>query len=301
MKKALLFLDAADPAELAELLSAAQRLYGRSRYETHSVLVQGDGPDLESAAGLVQALGELHREVGFNAVLFRGSRLAGMLAPRLAARLEAGLVTEVVDIRRDSGRVALLRRVGGVQLLVRIASRARGPLIVAIRPGAIPRVSTRREATHTAVFSTKPVAGAAGQVVLVGRRPKDPPGDIRDAEILISGGGGVLGSFDELQKLAAVMGGHVAASRRAVDLGAAARAIQVGQSGRTVSPRLYMALGIDGAGQHIEGLRNIESIISVNTNRHAPICSISDIVVEGDANEFIKLLCRRIARGTTAA
>jgi electron transfer flavoprotein alpha subunit len=138
-------------------------------------------------------------------------------------------------------------------------------------------------------------------VVLVGRRSKDPPGDIRDAEILISGGGGVLGSFAELEKLASAMGGRVAASRRAVDVGVAARTIQVGQSGRTVSPTLYMALGIDGAGQHIEGLRNIESIISVNTNRHAPICSISDIVVEGDASEFIERLCRRIAQGTTAA
>lgn len=153
--------------------------------------------------------------------------------------------------------------------------------------------------THTTAFSPSHVQGE--QVVLVGRRPKDPPGDIRDAEILISGGGGVAGSFDELQKLAAVMGGRVTASRRAVDLGVAARAIQVGQSGRTVSPRLYIALGIDGAGQHIEGLRNIESIISVNTNRHAPICSISDIVVEGDAREFIERLCRRINEGTTAA
>lgn len=316
MNKALLFLDAAEPAARAELLGAAHRLYGRSRYETWCVAsdprslegadsphrrirVRGNGLGPGSAAGMAQALDDLHREVGFDAILFRGSRLAGVLAPRLAARLEAGLVTEVVDIRRDRSSVAFVRRVGGGQLLVRIASRPGRPRIVAIRPGAFPRESVRREATHTAVLS--PSRSRTEPVVLVGRRPKDPRGDIRDAEILVAGGGGALGSFPELQKLAAALGGHVAASRRAVDLGVAARAIQVGQSGRTVSPRLYVAVGIDGAGQHIEGLRNIESIISVNTNRRAPICSISDVVVEGDATEFIERLCGRIAEGAAAA
>jgi electron transfer flavoprotein alpha subunit len=316
VKRVLLVQGAAEPAGRAELLVAAHRLYGRSRYETTCVtaepgpldgadsrrpgiLAHGDGPGPESVAGLVQALEELHREVGFDAVLLRSSHLTGMLAPRLAARLGAACVTEVVDIRRHAGGVALVRRAGGGRLLVRSARRADGLLVAAIRPGAFPGASLRREATHSTVLSPGRLAEA--QVVLVGRRAKDPPDDIRDAEILISGGGGALASFAELQRLAAAMGGLVAASRRAVDLGAAARAIQVGQSGRTVSPRLYMAIGIDGAGQHIEGLGDIESIISVNTNRHAPICSISDVVVEGDAREFIERLCRRITEETTAA
>jgi electron transfer flavoprotein alpha subunit len=316
VRRALLFQDAAGPAERGELLAAAHRLYGRSRYETTCVtaepgppdgagsrrpgiLAPGDGLGPESVAGLVQALEGLHREAGFDAILLRGSHLAGMLAPRLAARLGAALVTEVVGIRRQAGSVALVRRAGGGRLLVRIARRADGPLVAVIRPGAFPGAPVPQEATHATVLPPSRLAGE--QVVVVGRRPKDPPGDIRDAEILISGGGGALASFAELQRLAAALGGLVAASRRAVDLGAAARAIQVGQSGRTVSPRLYMAIGIDGAGQHIEGLRDIEAIISVNTNRHAPICAISDVVVVGDAREFIERLCRRIDQETAAA
>jgi electron transfer flavoprotein alpha subunit len=304
VKKVLLFPGDAEPAARAELLAAAHRLYGRSRYETTCVTAdpgprKGDEDSGSHRRGIVEALDELHRDVGFDAILFRGSHLSGMLAPRLAARLGAGLVTDVVDIRHHEGGVAFVRRLGPSELLVRVTSRAGSPLIVAMRPGAFPRESMRREATHTMLLAAPTEADA--QVGLVGRRPKDPPTDIRDAEILISGGGGILGSFDELQKLATAMGGHVAASRRAVDHGVADRALQVGLSGRTVSPRLYVAIGIDGAGQHIEGLRDIESIISVNTNRHAPICSISDVVVEGDATEFIERLCRRLAEGTMAA
>nr|MDA3941003.1 FAD-binding protein [Spirochaetia bacterium] len=112
--------------------------------------------------------------------------------------------------------------------------------------------------------------------------------------VLISGGGGITGGIPQLYSLAEELNGKVSASRRIVDQGLAPRNIQVGHSGKTVSPRLYMALGINGAMQHVEGLRNVESIISVNTARNAPICSLSDIVVEGDAREFVESLTTRI-------
>jgi len=303
VKHVLLFSGDAGPVGLAELLAAAHRLYGQADDETTCVVADpgtlaGDAGAGSRVQGLARALDALHRDAGFDAILFRDSPLAGMLAPRLAARLGAGLVTEVVDI--DHGEV-FVRRVGGGGPAILVARRAEGPMVVIIRPGAFPPEPTGREATNTTVLAAHGEAGETdAPVVLVGRRPKDPPTDIRDAEILVSGGGGVLESFDELAKLATAMGGLVAASRRVVDLGVADRAIQVGQSGRTVSPRLYMAIGIDGSGQHIEGLGDIESIISVNTNRHAPICSISDVVVEGDATDFIERLCRRLAERTTA-
>jgi len=97
--------------------------------------------------------------------------------------------------------------------------------------------------------------------------------------------------------LATLLHGEVSASRAIVDKGIVSRAIQVGQSGKTVSPSLYIALGIHGAIQHIEGLKDVDFIISVNTNKNAPICSISDIVVEGDALTFIHRLVEKIERG----
>jgi electron transfer flavoprotein alpha subunit len=119
--------------------------------------------------------------------------------------------------------------------------------------------------------------------------------DIRDSEILISGGNGVKDAFSDLYQLADALNGTVAASRKLVDQGIAPRSLQVGQSGKTVSPRLYMALGIHGTMQHIAGLRGIESIISINTNRNAPICSLSELVVHGDAAEFINKMVKKIA------
>jgi len=113
---------------------------------------------------------------------------------------------------------------------------------------------------------------------------------------LISGGGGVLEHFDRLQDLSEAMHAQVSASRRLVDSGVASRRIQVGQSGKTVSPRLYIALGIDGSLQHMEGLKNVEHLIAVNTNKDAPICSLADVVIAGDAVEFIDRLLERIER-----
>ena len=88
-----------------------------------------------------------------------------------------------------------------------------------------------------------------------------------------------------------------AASRKVVDSGKADRNIQVGQSGKIVHPRLYIALGIYGALQHVTGLNHVEHIISVNTNKNAPMCSLADLVVEGDAKTFLLNFIKRIRRG----
>ena len=105
-----------------------------------------------------------------------------------------------------------------------------------------------------------------------------------------------MDQFHRLDELALELNAQVSASRRIIDSGIATRKIQVGQSGNTVSPKLYIALGIYGSLQHIEGLKNVENIISVNIDKDAPICSLSDIVVEGDAVEFIEKLVEKIRR-----
>lgn len=105
--------------------------------------------------------------------------------------------------------------------------------------------------------------------------------------------------FHLLERLAEALNGMVAASRKPVDMGRAPRAIQVGQSGKIVSPRLYIAIGISGSSPHVAGIRNAEYLISVNANRHAPICSMSDIVVEGDGRAFVEGLLERIEASST--
>lgn len=118
--------------------------------------------------------------------------------------------------------------------------------------------------------------------------------DIRESRILVSGGGGVAGSFGKLQTLAQSLGARVSSSRRLVDGGIAPRRIQVGQSGKRVSCDLYIAIGIYGAFQHVIGINKVKHLIVVNTDALAPICSLADIVVQGDAIEFIEKLTDRI-------
>ena len=102
--------------------------------------------------------------------------------------------------------------------------------------------------------------------------------------------------FDSIDGLAERLGGMKAASRRVVDSGKCDRSIQVGQSGKIVHPKLYIALGIYGALQHVAGLNRVEHIIAVNTNKNAPMCSLADVVVEGDAKTFVDKLIEKIDR-----
>jgi electron transfer flavoprotein alpha subunit len=164
-----------------------------------------------------------------------------------------------------------------------------------------PRVFTYREpVSKSAEFIDVDVQDIKTPGVrLMERREKPVARDIRDSQVLISGGGGVIRDFDLLERLAEALNGLVAASRKVVDMGRAPRAIQVGQSGKIVSPRLYIAIGISGSSQHVAGIRNAEYLISVNSNRHAPICSMSDIVVEGDGRVFVEELVERIEASST--
>ena len=118
--------------------------------------------------------------------------------------------------------------------------------------------------------------------------------DIRESRILVSGGGGMAGSFDSLKPLAQALGAQVSASRRLVDSGIAPRRIQVGQSGKTVNCELYIAIGIYGAFQHVIGIKKVKYLITVNRNRLAPISSLADIAVEGDTVEFIEKMTARL-------
>jgi electron transfer flavoprotein alpha subunit len=178
------------------------------------------------------------------------------------------------------------------KLMAQIVKTSIGPWMMTIRPHSFKPITVElKPALQRACPQIEPKASG---IVLLDTRHKTATEDIRDSKILISGGGGVSDHFDRLSELAEVLNAQVSASRRIVDSGVAHRKIQVGQSGKTVSPKLYIALGISGSVQHIEGLKNVETILAVNTNKHAPICSLAALVVEGDAVDFIDKLILKI-------
>lgn len=314
MKKCLIYVEQNHFQNSVDLLEVVRQVYDAEEYETYGVSFAPNCGEAEGwfdhlievsdrrirnfdVISMTKVLEELQRFHHFDCILFPATQLGRMLAPRTAMRLHVGLVADVTSIRHKDGVVEMVRPAFGGKIMARIVNRNRTPLMMSVRQNVFSypeEVQQQTAKKKTEKIKYNPIRTESSKIELLGIREKESTRDIRESEILISGGGGTLRYFDQLNLLAEELNAQVSASRSAVDNGIAPRSIQVGQSGKTVSPRLYVALGISGSLQHIEGLKNVENIISVNTNRDAPICSISDIVVEGDAREFIERLTDKI-------
>lgn len=310
MKRCLIFLERQYEQDCAGLLGAAEMLYGED-LESTAVCADADPlcakgrvdaivriPEETAAAFDVRALARviqsLHKQNGFDCILIAATHFGRMLAPYAAALLNCGLVADVTEVRCREDGAELIRPAFGGRLMAAIEKVGDGPVMMSVRPGVFFAGECGKE-TSEKLFTEEVLFQES--IFLLERRSKPQRKDIRESEVLVSGGGGAMDHFELLQELADRLGGAVSASRRAVDSGKADRVIQVGQSGRFVHPKLYIAEGIYGAIQHVAGIRSAEHIIAVNTDPLAPICSLADIVVEGDAAGFTEKLIRRIDEG----
>lgn len=311
MKRVLIYLDQDALEESLDLLEAAEQMYSADSLCSYALAV-GSAPS--QALGIVDHLlviddrrmsrydvqniakcfDELQETYRFDAILFPAAVFARMIAPRAAVRLESGLVAEVTEIRRLEDGMLLVRPAFSGRMLAGIVTRGRGPVMMTVRGNTF----TRRTDIHkdTTVRTLRPKEVGLPGIKLVRQSRKKDVQDIRQSNVLVAGGGGIMRHLDKLEQLADELKGMTAASRKVVDSGRAPRHIQVGQSGKTVSPSLYIAVGISGSVQHAVGLRNAEYIISVNPDRYAPICALADIVVIGDGLEFIEGLLRKIRK-----
>ncbi|MGH3773104.1 MAG: electron transfer flavoprotein subunit alpha/FixB family protein [Pseudonocardiaceae bacterium] len=214
------------------------------------------------------------------AVVLAASPDGKEIAGKLAVRTGSGLLSDVVELAGDG--TATHSVFGGSYLVM---SRATTPVaVITLRAGAIePRPSPGAAAEQTVPI---PSAGLARAAKIVERRPLeggDRP-ELSDASVVVSGGRGVgsAEAFAVVEKLADALGAAVGASRAAVDSGYYPHQFQVGQTGKTVSPQLYVALGISGAIQHRAGMQTSKTIVAVNKDPEAPIFEIADFGVVGD-------------------
>lgn len=312
MKKCLIYLDPDHIQNSIDLLEVLRLMYPSEPYESYGVVINHT---FHEAIGLfdymiqvndeeivpynlrivTELVTALYEQYGFDTILIPATWGGRMLAPRLAVRLHTGLTADVTDISHtDSGELEMIRPAFSGRMMAGIVNKGNGPVMMSVRQNVFQYINENRKDTKTIDFSFQAIVNNNIRQISVEEKQKSY--DIRESEVLISGGAGVSRGFERLKDLAEALNGQVAASRQIVDKGIAPRSIQVGQSGKTVSPKLYMAIGIYGAIQHVEGLKNVENIISVNTNSNAPICSLSDIVVEDDALVFIDRLLERIRR-----
>lgn len=247
-------------------------------------------PVYDQVAILSTILNLIHK-ISFDAILAPATPFGRQIAPRLAMALHTGLVADVTQVQRTDQGLVMIRPAYSGKLMASIVNTADGPIMMSVRQGVFngDHLPLKPPTHHTL-----PVPPLSQGLRHIESRPKARTEDIRRAKVLVSGGGGIQHDFKELHRLASVLGAQVSASRRIVDSGLVSRKIQVGQSGKTVSPDLYVALGISGSVQHIEGLRNIKHLVVVNTNPNAPLTALADLVVEGDAVEFIHRFTKRI-------
>lgn len=310
MKKCMVYLDSEHMKSSIQLLEVITQIYGNEDVETYGVefLQESEEPvgyfseiirvikrdaeyqDIRYMTAVLTEIQEIYR---FDCIVVPATWTGRMLAPRLAVRLHTGLTADVVEVRRNADGIEMIRPAFGGRIMAGIRNVGEGPVMMSVRENVFQYGGQPDKNTRITYFQDHSIAAG---VKLVSVQEKSVQADIRDSRVLVSGGGGITQGFQDLQELADLLNGQVAASRKIIDSGLAPRAIQVGQSGKTVSPKLYLALGIHGAMQHIEGIQNVEHLIAVNTNRCAPICSMADIVVEGDAQSFVHMLVDKIKR-----
>ncbi len=238
----------------------------------------------------VDALAALVEKTGADAVLFAASVLAADVAAGLAARLDAGLNWDLTDLALVDGELIGKRPALGDTVLVDVGWKG-SPRIGLVRSGAFDPVETGGSAeVESFDFAAENFSALATLIEQTQEESSGP--SIEDAEIIVAGGRG-LGSpeaFSLLEELAAALGGAVAATRAVVDAGWYPYSTQVGQTGKNVSPKLYIACGISGAIQHKVGMQGSGTIIAINKDPNAPIFDFCDISVVGDLHQIVPKL-----------
>lgn len=234
---------------------------------------------------------QVHEDYQFDSIIILATEFGRMVAPRLAMRLEVGLVADITDIQVDKRGKKLVRPAFSGNIMASIVCES-SPIMASVHPNVF---HAEELTTVPEMIDFVPTELKASSIeVLEVIEGEESTVDIREADVLVSAGGGFKEPIDQLQGLADELTGQVSASKQLVDRKKAPREIQVGQSGKTVSPDLYIALGIYGSTQHIEGLKNVKEIISVNTDLGAPMNYLASLVVHGDAAEFARKLSTKL-------
>jgi len=266
-------------------------------YGAHRIIVV-DHPKLKlySTTAYAKAIAEVAKKEQAAIVVFAATAMGKDCAPRVAVKLDAGIAADCIEIRVSNGDVLAVRPVyaGKVSTEVKVTSPTK---IFTLRPnvfssgtsnGSIAPVEKSEIALSDGDFvsSVKEVTQSSGKI------------DVAEADIIVTGGRGLKGpeNFKMIEDLAAAFGGAVGASRAVVDAGWRPHDEQVGQTGKTVSPSLYVAVAVSGAIQHLAGMSSSKYIVAINKDKDAPIFQVASYGIVGDAFEVVPALTAEVKK-----
>jgi electron transfer flavoprotein alpha subunit len=256
-------------------------------------VAEGDDIAGHSVAPRAAALAAVAGQSAPAAILLSSSAENKEIAARLAVKLESGLIYDAVDLDGDTAT----QQIFGAAITVR-SKVAKGTPIITVRPNSFAPEPSSAAAEEVAVSVELSDADKAARIVDTVVEEKGSRPQLADASVVVSGGRGIgkAENFDIIEKLADSLGAAVGASRAVVDAGWVDHQMQVGQTGVTVSPQLYVAVGISGAIQHRAGMQTSKTIVAINKDPEAPIFEIADFGVVGDLFDVAPQLTEEITK-----
>lgn len=272
------------------------------------VIYKVDAPELASyeANVYVDALSQMVLKRRPEVVLAGATAIGRAFFARVAVKVRTGLTADCTALKienmrnRDTGAMQMLlhqtRPAFGGNIMATIMTPNHRPQMATVRPKVFKKDKVDAKSAASCRTLAETLKLIAPVTKIVRKEPFADGVDIAAAEVLVAGGRGLkkAENFAQLQRLAELLGGEVAASRAAVDAGWVGIPRQVGQTGKTVAPRIYICFGISGAIQHLEGIRGADTIIAVNSDPNAPIFGVADLGIVGDALEIIPALIKEL-------
>jgi len=293
-----------------EAIAAAKKIGG----EIEAVCIGADVTGLESAAGYgaskvtllknaefanytpsgyAKAFADYAKDNGVEVVVMGNTAMGRDLAPRVSVKLDAGIAVDVVALNENSGEIIATRPVyaGKALVDVKITSAVK---VYTVRPNTF--AAENNGSSMDVNFIEIAEVDSSTKVTEI--KKSEGKLDVAEADVIVSGGRGLKAPehFHLVEELADVLGAAVGASRAVVDAGWRPHSEQVGQTGKTVSPTLYVAIGISGAIQHLAGMRSSKYIVAINKDKDAPIFQVADYGITGDAFEVLPELIKEIKK-----
>lgn len=250
-----------------------------------------------TSEGYSQAIAQLVEKESFNWVFAAASTQGKDLMPRLAARLDGAMASDVTGLEKEGDGFQFTRPIYAGKVIQKVKFKGDAPKCVTIRPNVFPVGEASGSDAEVQEHSDLSL-DIKSKVIEIKEGEQSGALDLTEARVVISGGRSLKNgeNFKILWDLSEkIEGSTVGASRAAVDAGFAPHSMQVGQTGKTVSPQLYIAFGISGAIQHLAGMRTSKTIVAINTDENAPIFQKADYGIVGDLFEIAPLMTKALS------